>query len=110
MDSSAILAVTHDVTLQLKGEAGHYSVEHRTVGLPDDDLLADLATAARRTYERIHGVPPERLHVFATPLPEDVRDRERERVKEDLQDIRSPGRDDLSELHEFCEDLFGVED
>lgn len=84
MEPVAILAATHEVALTLEGEAGGFYIEQRTVGVPDDDLLGDLAAAARRTYERLHGVAPERMEVYVAPMTEEERDRERRRVERDL--------------------------
>lgn len=58
MEPAAILAATHEVALRLEGDTGGCYIERRTVGVPDDDLLGDLASAARRTYARLHGVVP----------------------------------------------------
>ena len=106
MEPAAILAATHEVALTLEGESGGFYIEHRTVGVPDDDLLGDLVDAARRTYARLHGVAPERMEVYVAPMTEEDRDRERRRVERDL-DSRTtlPEADDTDCLDGLFDDF-----
>jgi hypothetical protein len=79
------LAGTHEITLALQGPNGSYCVDHRTAGPPDEELLAVMAEAARRTYVRLHGEQSSEIDVMVVVLSAGERQAERELARDTVE-------------------------